>query len=233
MPSDDELVTRAAYDLVAQDYAATFPDLSAETPADRALLGSFAESVERTARVLDVGCGTGRVAAHLSALGLRPIGVDLSPGMLAQGRALHPDVPVVVGALSRLPFATASVSGALAWYSLIHTAPADLSAAVAEVARVLAVGAPFLVAFQAGAGERVERTEAFGLAVRRINYRHDVEVVVEVLAAHGLEVGERVVREPAGPYETTPQAFVLGLRAQPQSAARWSSSGDDAKPRRS
>ncbi len=42
------------------------------------------------ARVLDIGCGTGRDAAHLHAVGRRVTGADLSEAMLAHARAHHP-----------------------------------------------------------------------------------------------------------------------------------------------
>lgn len=212
MLSEDELVTRRAYDGLASDYAEAFPDLSAETPGDRSLIRDFAARVNEPGPVLDVGCGTGRVAAHLRTLGLAPVGVDISSGMLAQARQLHPGLSVVLGSLTRLPFGEATASGVLAWYSLIHTAPHDLPSAVAELSRVLKLGGPALVAFQCGKGERLERTSAFAHPVRRINYRHEVAFVADVLAQHDLRVAECVVRDPAGSHEATPQAFLLGVR---------------------
>lgn len=42
------------------------------------------------ARVLDLACGTGDLCRELAAAGLRPIGFDLSAGMLAHARAVAP-----------------------------------------------------------------------------------------------------------------------------------------------
>lgn len=212
MLSADEVVTRTAYDLSAPEYAGLFPDLSAEAPADRRLIEDFAAAVKASGPVLDAGCGTGRVAAHLSRLGLDVVGIDLSEGMLRQARLLHPRLPVIVGSLTRLPVADASACGVLAWYSIIHTAPTALDEVFAEVARVLAAGAPVLVAFQTGEGERVERPVPGFEHVPRVNYRHRVEPVLELLAGHGIEVRSCVLRDPASQYETTPQAFVAGVR---------------------
>jgi len=152
------------------------------------------------------------VAEHLRCRGVDVIGVDLSVGMLAEARRLHPEVPVVLGALGRLPVADAAAAGVLAWYSVIHTAPADLPRVVAELVRVVALGAPVLVAFQCGDGERVDRTEAFGRQVRRTNYRHRVDLVAALLERHGVAVTRSVVREPWAEHETTPQGFVTGVR---------------------
>ncbi|SDD49362.1 Methyltransferase domain-containing protein [Geodermatophilus telluris] len=136
--------TRAAYDAVAHDYADLPRDELAGKPLDRALLAVLAEQVQRRGGgpVGDLGCGTGRVAAHLAGLGLDVVGVDLSPAMLRVARRDSPGLPLAVGTLAALPLADGVLAGALAWYSVIHTPPALLSGVCAELRRVLAGGAP-------------------------------------------------------------------------------------------
>jgi hypothetical protein len=60
-------VTRAGYDAVAADYAEWVSDELAAKPLDRALLAAFAELVHAAGArpVGDLGCGSGRVTAHL------------------------------------------------------------------------------------------------------------------------------------------------------------------------
>lgn len=53
------------------------------------------------ARVLDAGCGTGRTAAHLHALGHDVLGVDADPAMVAQARAEAPHLCFEVVDLAR------------------------------------------------------------------------------------------------------------------------------------
>lgn len=59
--------TRVAYDTVAADYADLLRDELAEKSWDRALLATFAELVWTAGGrlVADLGCGSGRVTAHL------------------------------------------------------------------------------------------------------------------------------------------------------------------------
>ena len=45
------------------------------------------------ARVLDAGCGTGRVAAHLDELGFSCVGVDVDESMLPVARRTAPQIP--------------------------------------------------------------------------------------------------------------------------------------------
>ncbi len=64
------------------------------TPAphrlDRAAPAGFAELVGGGGAVVDLGCGPGRVTAHLAALGLSVFGLDLSESMLATARRENP-----------------------------------------------------------------------------------------------------------------------------------------------
>lgn len=54
-------------------------------------------------RVLDAGCGTGRVAIELAARGFDVVGVDLDPRMLDTGRAKAPHLRWIEADLTALP----------------------------------------------------------------------------------------------------------------------------------
>lgn len=205
-------MTRQAYDALAAQYARLLPDLRAEAPPDRAVLSAFVELAGGGA-VVEMGCGAGRIAAHLRESGLAVAGVDLSPGMIGQARAAHPELPLAVGDLRALPLREGSLSGVVCWYSLIHLAPDELPHACAGLARVTRPGGPVLVAFQAGGGERVERSTSYGLPVALSYYRHRVEQVADLLREAGCRLQSVVRREPTLPHETAPQAFVLAVRA--------------------
>lgn len=63
-----------------------------------------ASFVERYAprRVLDAGCGTGRVAIELARRGVEVVGVDLDPAMLGRAREQAPDQRWVLADLAEL-----------------------------------------------------------------------------------------------------------------------------------
>jgi ubiquinone/menaquinone biosynthesis C-methylase UbiE len=92
-------------------------------------------------RVLDVGCGTGRVALALHERGSRIWGVEPSAEMAAQARARG--VNVKVAPAERLPFKDGWFERAVAWL-VIHLL--DRPAAFAEVARVLEPGGALAIA---------------------------------------------------------------------------------------
>ena len=96
------------------------------------------EAELRGARVLDAGCGTGRLAAALADSGLARVwGVDASPEMLAIARAKTQRAGFKQGRLEALPFKDGWFDAAVAWL-VVHLV--DRPAAFEELLRVLAPG---------------------------------------------------------------------------------------------
>ncbi|QDR79678.1 DVU_1556 family methyltransferase [Sporomusa termitida] len=88
------------------------------------------------ARVVDIGCGTGQTVEYLrNTCGLQAVGIDLAESRLEQGRARVPGLPLMRAAGEALPFATASMDGALAECSL--SVMTDSSRVLAEIHRIL------------------------------------------------------------------------------------------------
>lgn len=213
--SVEDLATRHAFDLVATDYARLLPDLAAEAPLDRSLLAAFVEMVEAfgDGLVADVGCGSGRVTAHLADEGLQVIGLDLSGAMVGVARSARPDIAFAVAHAGGLPLRATTLAGLVGWYSLINLPTALLPAVFAEFARVLRPGAPILLAFQSGDGERVDRTTSYGRRVPLTYYRHRLDDAAAALVSSRFAMHATVRREATGNHETTPQAFLLAHRS--------------------
>jgi SAM-dependent methyltransferase len=88
------------------DYAKKYADrfrAMAESGADIHGEATFVTGlVEPAARVLDAGCGTGRIAVRLSELGYDVVGVDVDPTMLEQAQAEAPTLDWRLADLSTL-----------------------------------------------------------------------------------------------------------------------------------
>ena len=95
---------------------------------------------DRRSRVLELGCGTGQLAAHVAARGFSVTAIDLSPGNVEAARARGIDA--MVADFASLPFPNGSFDGAFAMQSLIHVTTEDLPAVHAEARRVLVDRAP-------------------------------------------------------------------------------------------
>jgi ubiquinone/menaquinone biosynthesis C-methylase UbiE len=154
-------VTAAAYDAIAVRYAEFVRAELDGLPLDRAVLAAFAEHVRVSGGglVADLGCGEGRIGAHLAGLGLDLLGIDLSTALTRIARARHPGLRFAVGSMDALPLPDGALGGAVSWYSVIHAVPGDLPGYFAEFTRVLSPGGHLLVAFFEAAGEPVTRYE--------------------------------------------------------------------------
>ena len=155
--------TRASYDTVADSYADLTRHLLDETPEERAVLAMFADMlrVQGGGTVADVGCGAGRITAHLRQLGVDAFGIDLSPGMIEAARRDHPGLRFDLGSMTDLTLADASMAGLVAWYSLIHVPDDEIGPVFAHFRRVLRSGGPLLLGFHVG-NESQLRTLGYG-----------------------------------------------------------------------
>ena len=92
-------------------------------------------ALPQAATVLDLACGTGDLCKGLADAGLRPIGMDLSFGMLAAART---PVPLAQADALRLPVPDASVDGVTCGFALRNFV--ELAPFFAELARVVRPG---------------------------------------------------------------------------------------------
>lgn len=204
--------TRTFYDAIAEDYATRFQDVLTKTPLDRAVLAGFAELVGEGGEVADLGCGPGRVTAHLASLGLSVFGLDLSESMLAVARRENPGLRFEQGSMLELRLADGALAGVVSWYSSIHTPVDRLPDLFAEFHRVLAPGGHLLVAFQVGDKPR-HHDRPFGHPVSLDFQRRRPEGIAELLSAAGFALVARTVREPDEALgEPTPQASLIARK---------------------
>ncbi|WP_129842714.1 class I SAM-dependent methyltransferase [Streptomyces sp. RFCAC02] len=202
---------RRAYDTVAEEYAARLHDELDGKPLDRALLATVLELAGPAGTVADLGCGPGHVAAWLAGRGARTVGVDLSSRMTTVGRARYPGVEFRQGDLLALPADDRSFDAAVALYSIIHLAPAELPRAFAEVRRVLRPGGTFLVSFHVG--DEVRHLDSWWGRAVDLDFRFlDPADVARLLGDAGFTVRARTDRAPEPHEAPTHRAYLLARR---------------------
>ena len=86
-----------------RDLAAQGMDLVGEARLVDAMLG-------RGSRVLDAGCGQGRIGGHLASVGHDVVGVDVDPVLIAEATQLYPTARWLVGDLTELDLPAAGIA---------------------------------------------------------------------------------------------------------------------------
>jgi predicted TPR repeat methyltransferase len=187
-----EAYVRALFDQYAPDFDRALREgLSYRAPA--LLLAAIETACKDCGRemcfgsMLDLGCGTGLAGAAFRPHADLLIGVDLSPGMIAQARAKGLYDRLIVGDIMHV---LAAEAAAQAQHQLIIAADvfayvSDLAPVAAAVARVLAPGGLFAFTTET----QTETDDGAGAALgATLRYAHGAEHVRAVLADAGLQL---------------------------------------------
>jgi len=219
------------------DYAPFYDWENARTLGRRDV--PFWRTVARGARgpVLELGCGTGRIAVPLARAGVTLVGVDRSAAMLARARhrvaraGFTRRVPLIRGDIRHLPFPVSSFSTVLAPYGVLQSLlrERDLAAALASVHGVLEPGGTFgleLVADLPAWEEYRRRVSLKGWRGRPGGSRVTLVETVRQDRARGLTIFDQEFVERRGRRRHT-RRFVLAFRtlSVPQMARRLDKAG--------
>ena len=176
---------------------------------DAAITEAVAAYLGRRERVLDAGCGYGRIAVPLAGRGYQVTGLDLSETLLqsahATARAQRLRLPLVNGSMTRPPFKDESFDAVICLWSAYWEVldPADQILTLAEMRRVLRDGGLALIegpVAPAAAGavppDRISRDLVDGLP--NSGYVHDAETLRSRCASAGIGEAEIFSRDWAG-----------------------------------
>ena len=149
---------RAGWERAAEFYGDAFGGITAQTGGP--LLDAAA--VGAGARVLDVACGPGFVAAAAAARGADVTGLDFSGAMIALARKRNPSIVFREGDAEALPFDRATFDSVVMNFGILHLAKPDQ--AIAEALRVLKPGGHYALTVWAPP----DRAVGFGMVLRAI-----------------------------------------------------------------
>ena len=134
--STDELIKK--YNTLAWGYINSTEEAAIEGSIQRLL------QKESLAPLLDLGCGTGRLLIPLSKK-IKATGLDFSQTFLDQLSKEAPEIPLVFGEATKLPFADESFQSILCVRLIQHLGPADHTKFFQECRRVLRPGGVLIV----------------------------------------------------------------------------------------
>ncbi len=158
------------YYWVAATEAADAASYAASATHDvAALLDGLSGRVHENARVLDLGCGIGRLTAPLAASFAEVVGVDVSVEMVEKAKALHDGVErcrfEANSGTDLSGFATESFDLVVSYSVLPHLPPAVVASYFVEINRVLKPGAWFRFQFWIGPRQQQAANDTLGIRV--------------------------------------------------------------------
>lgn len=159
---------------------------------DEQQTNALIEMLPATGRVLDLGCGYGRIALRLARGGYEVNGLDLSENLVQAARAAAAadrlPVKFTIGSMTRVPYASESFDAVICLWSAFHEllGEEEQKETISEMWRVLRPGSFALIEgplyeepseedIQSGARRGPEHRIAWGLVEGILNphYAHD------------------------------------------------------------
>jgi SAM-dependent methyltransferase len=200
VPESDYLAAiRESYDTVVAAYVEQVKAPSELDPLVRAMFAAYAELPR--GKVADVGCGPGKVTAHLDDLGLDVFGIDLSPRMVEHARRAYPHLRFEVGTMTALDLEDGSLGGVVAMFSTHHLPPHLLPTALGEFHRTLGPGGRLLLWTHTGDHEVRRPTHGYGgLPLSFESHRLPPDHLAGLLTTAGFEVDARLDEPAPRPY---------------------------------
>jgi TDG/mug DNA glycosylase family protein len=165
---------------------------------------AFGARLGRAARRIDLGCGAGR---YTTDLGAPVIGLDAARAMLELCRRAAPRAALVQADLEALPLGHGVLQGAWANMSYLHLPAVRLPAALADLHRATAPGAPLDIQVLAGEyeGRALPADDIGGRYFASFSVQRLADVVVGAgFDVESVEVDDDVVRARAVRARTLP-----------------------------
>lgn len=177
-----------------EEYAARFAALAASGKDLHGEARFCAALVPPGSRILDAGCGTGRVMIRLAELGYDCVGVDLDASMLAVARRTAPDLPWLRADLASFDPAGLGIA-----------ADFDLVVAAGNIFPLLAPGTEGEVARRLAAALRPGGLLVAGFGLDRAHLPVPPNITLPEYDAHcaaaGLTLVDRFATWDADPYD--------------------------------
>lgn len=167
----------AGYDALADAY-----DEQRDPVAEVPLVESLASDVAAGSRILDAGCGGGRVVLETVSDRFETVGLDVSAAQLDVARGRVQAAALARGDIAQLPFADDSFDAVCSLHAIIHVPREYHERVFSEFARVTRPGGALLVAVGHGAWEGENGDWLDGGAAMRWSF-------------HGAEENRKLVRQ--------------------------------------
>lgn len=145
-------ITKESYQATAQEYTHNVADLAPLVSINR-----FVTLLPPHAKILDIGCGSGRDAKIFTDKGIHVVGVDFCANLIEIAKVKAPLAEFHVMDMEEISFPHYSFDGAWASASLLHLSKQRIPAVFNTIHSILKEEGYFYLSLKNGEGERIEK----------------------------------------------------------------------------
>ena len=173
--NDLSLVTKESYDRTAELYADNVKNIAPIGQREE-FFNLLKNLLKKGARILDLGCGSGRDAKAFSEMGLHVTGIDFSSELLKIAQLNAPSAIFYLMDINSLLLPESSFEGVWASASLLHVEKAGLKHVLQRISHVLKPHGIFYLSVKKGTGEGLERDPRYGNTEKFFSYFSEEEI---------------------------------------------------------
>lgn len=190
-------VTKKSYNATAEKYAENVENLAPLQSMEKLL-----KHLPPKARLLDIGCGSGRDAKIFSEKGLHVTGIDICPNLLKIAQKNAPLAAFIPMDMEEITLPKNWFDCAWASSSLPHIAKDAILTVFQNIHAVLKEGGYFYFNLKKGTGSGLEKDARYTEEVEKFWAYYEEEEIRELLQKAQFELIEISVTEKNDPYQT-------------------------------
>lgn len=150
-------ITKASYQATAKEFADKVTELAPLHSIER-----FIQLISPKAKILDIGCGSGRDAKIFTDRGMDVLGIDFSSNLIEIAKKTAPLAKFQVMDIEEMKFPVGFFDGAWAASSLLHIPKSNILAVFNQIHSLLKEKGYFYLTIKKGTGEILENDTRYG-----------------------------------------------------------------------
>ena len=192
-------ITHASYEATAQEFSHNVAEL-----APTGSINQLLQLLPSKAKIIDIGCGSGRDATIFSEMGAKVVGIDFCSNLLDIAKQNSPLPKFELMDIEAMDFPDSSFDGAWSACSLGHIAKKNLPAVLKKINVLLKDNGIFYLALKKGSGELLEQDMRYEGNIQKFWSYYEEEELKNILQAAHFKILDFTVVEKNSSYQTHP-----------------------------
>ena len=197
-------ITKESYQSTAQEFARNVADLAPMGSIDQ-----FKKLLPPKAKVIDIGCGSGRDAKVFTSMGLDVLGIDYSSNLLEIAKVTAPSADFQLKDIETMTLPAASFDGAWSACSLGHIPKNKILDVLKQIHSLLKDNGHFYLALKKGSGEILEKDSRYEGKIEKFWSYYEEDELKNLLQSAKFKILDFASVEKIFAYQTHPAIRVF------------------------